>query len=757
MRRLLFVFIAVNLFFGCFDTKTEDQFSLTEKGDLLFARREYLAAADSWKKAYLKDRKNILLINKLGECYLKLGRLERAKLFFQEAAGITPDDIDIQIKLAQVYVLTGNLPQADRICEAFDKKNISHPELDLIRADINLMANQMEQAEHFYRRAIIGSKDSLRTLMKLAIFLKSASRHEEAMEILDIVKKNAIAVSQIYLLMADFYLLDYQYDQAEQSIISAIGLEPEDNSLKYHLVQFYMATDNTVKAETILKNILKNQNDIYLRMMLADIYLLNSKLKKAEEIILSLKDEINEPTVEFELLQGKFWLYSGRTVYATSHFKSALELKPGLVNTRYLLGLTHLINGKLKLSENSLTRALQISPNHYKALLLISEILYKKKDYSLSLSYLDRIIEDAPEDFTARILKGLNLLGQNKYLPAKEEFNTSLHLSRRTYIAYYYLGLTEELMNNDSKALAYYKQVLDVYPDLMDVSYRYCMLLLKNKQNKLADDFVKKKLADVGASPELYFLAAKVALKMGHLPQGETFFQKAIQLDSAPGFIYMEFAMFYKNNRQTKKAMDILKQCTIKKPYFPDAWISLSKLLADSQDMKTALEIMEQGYKKFQDSAIFQSNLAWLLLEDDPQTNEALSLAQSAYEKSPDDIGIADTLGWAYFHKGIYSQAVWLLSGAQKKAPENGFIRYHLGMTYYRQGEIDKAVEQFKIARASADSGSFSNEIDNVFAKLAKEKTSASKIEISAEKELLLSPPENGMSDESLIPPQWKP
>ncbi|MBU2630654.1 MAG: tetratricopeptide repeat protein, partial [Proteobacteria bacterium] len=575
-------------------------------------------------------------------------------------------------------------------------------------------------------------------------------------KILEIVKKSIVIPSKIYLLMSDYYLIDDQYDQAEQSILDAIRIEPEDMSLKYHLVQFHIATENNSKAESILETILKNQEDIYLKMMLSDVYILNNKLNKAEKIILELKEEIKESTTEFELLQGKFWLYSGRPVDATSHFKSALELKPGLVNVRYLLGLTHLINEKNKLSENTLVRTLQIHPNHYNALLLISELFYKKKEYSLSLQYLDRLLENYPEDFTGYIIKGLNLLGQKKYSLAKKEFATSLHLSSRTYASYYYLGMTEELMDNDIAALEYYKQVLKIDPDLIDASYRYCMLLLKMKQNKTANDFIDKRLTIRKNSPEVYYLAGKVAQKTGNLSKAEEFLKKAIQFYSAPGFVYMELASFYKNNHEIQKAIEILKQCTVRKPYFQDAWLVLCEFYVDSQDLTTALEIMQEGYKKFQGSPIFQSNLAWLLLEDNQQINKAFSLAQSAYEKMPDNIAFADTLGWAYYKKGIYSQAIWLLSEIEKKEPDNGLIQYHLGMTYYQQGEIEKTIEHLKIAQKSESVKYFLHEIDRAFSEISKINKDELEIKIAVDKDSILLPPEIENVEDNKILPQWK-
>jgi predicted Zn-dependent protease len=301
-----------------------------------------------------------------------------------------------------------------------------------------------------------------------------------------------------------------------------------------------------------------------------------------------------------------------------------------------------------------------------------------------------------------------------------------------------------------------YKQVLGIYPDLTDVAYRYCLLLLKTKQNKTADAFVKKKLAERKNSPELYSLAAKVAIQMGDISRGESFLKKALQLEYVPGFIYMELASSYKKNNKIKKAVETLKQCTLKMPYFQGAWLTLANHYIDHQELTTALEIMQKGYQKFKNDPSFQSNLAWLLLENNQETTRALNLAQSAYEKVPDSIAFVDTLGWAYYHKGVYSQAIWLLSEAEKKAPENGFVQYHLGMTYYQQGEIDKAIEHLKIARNSEVSTSFFHEIDAIFSEVVKKKQPGSVKTISVDQETLLSPPENDTAEDDMIVPLWK-
>ncbi len=758
MKRLLIIFIFSLILLGCSNQSNDNLLSIEENGDMKYAGREYQEAVNLWTNAYYKNEKNIFLANKIGEAYFKLGKFDRAETFLKKAEKTDPESIRTKINLAKIYILLWKFPEAEKICEFLNEKKIEDPELDLIRADISLMANETHKAEKYYRKAVIDSTDSLRALMKLAVFLKSSNRKEEAATIFQMVRKDTALSSQINLLCADYYLLDNQYEKAEAAVLQAIRTEPEDISLKYYLAKLYLAQENNIKAEELLESITNDQNDISHRLLIADVYILNNKFEKAEKIISELKDEISEPMADFELLQGKFWLYMGKPIYATEHFKAAVDLKPGLLNAQYMLGVIHLMNGKLKLSENSLTRALQISPNHYKALLMISELLYKKEEYDLSLNYLERLIETYPEDFAGRIVKGLNLIGKKRYDLAKDEFVKSIYLTKeKAYISFYYVGLSEELSGHYNSAINYYQKVLAINPELMDVSIRYCSLLLKTEQKRAAEDFIRQRLLSGQEAPEKYYLAGKVSLLTGRKSEGEIFLKKAMSFQDAQGRIYLELADFYQNAGELEKAVDVLKVCIKNKPDFSEAWIGLSELYINKREMLLALETIQAGYQKFQDLPAFQSNLAWLLLENQQDTDKALEIAQGAYEKSPESGAIADTLGWAYYHKGIYSQAIWILSDAEKKYPDNGFIKFHLGMSYYQQGEIEKAAKYLKTASESKESKFFSQKIDEVLNRLSTEKPAKyDETKVNQIDESILAPPEIEKKEDNMISPQWK-
>jgi Flp pilus assembly protein TadD len=79
------------------------------------------------------------------------------------------------------------------------------------------------------------------------------------------------------------------------------------------------------------------------------------------------------------------------------------------------------------------------------------------------------------------------------------------------------------------------------------------------------------------------------------------------------------------------------------------------------------------------------------MLEHGGNSDVALTLAQTTRQKLPDNPGVADTLAWAYYKKGMYNFAIDLLEEAIKKDPDDASFHYHLGLAYQKINEKAKA------------------------------------------------------------------
>jgi tetratricopeptide (TPR) repeat protein len=94
------------------------------------------------------------------------------------------------------------------------------------------------------------------------------------------------------------------------------------------------------------------------------------------------------------------------------------------------------------------------------------------------------------------------------------------------------------------------------------------------------------------------------------------------------------------------------------------------------------------------------NNLASCLLYNPSQVDEALKLAERAKELRPDDPNTNDTLGWAYYQKGLYTPAIPLLE--QSVVNNNPVNRYHLAMALARAGQSQRAQKEFLLAFKTA-------------------------------------------------------
>jgi tetratricopeptide (TPR) repeat protein len=67
-------------------------------------------------------------------------------------------------------------------------------------------------------------------------------------------------------------------------------------------------------------------------------------------------------------------------------------------------------------------------------------------------------------------------------------------------------------------------------------------------------------------------------------------------------------------------------------------------------------------------------------------------------ELKPNSGYITDSLGWVYFQKGRYEEAVQYLEKASQLTPDDPTINEHLGDAYLKMEEYDKALASYKKA-----------------------------------------------------------
>jgi Flp pilus assembly protein TadD len=88
--------------------------------------------------------------------------------------------------------------------------------------------------------------------------------------------------------------------------------------------------------------------------------------------------------------------------------------------------------------------------------------------------------------------------------------------------------------------------------------------------------------------------------------------------------------------------------------------------------------------------------MAYVMLQQGGNLDVAFAMAQTARRQLPDNPNSADTMGWAFYHKQVYTSAITLFKEAVKKEPDNALFNYHLGLAYAKSGQAGLARQQLE-------------------------------------------------------------
>jgi len=153
-------------------------------------------------------------------------------------------------------------------------------------------------------------------------------------------------------------------------------------------------------------------------------------------------------------------------------------------------------------------------------------------------------------------------------------------------------------------------------------------------------------------------------------------------------------------------------------PNEPQGDVILATLEESRGNTNGAMDYYKKALAIQPDNAVAQNNLAFLLLQNGGDVDMAMSLAESARRTLPHSTNTADTLAWAYYHKGIYSSARSLLEDAAKTNPNDASIQYHLGMVCSKMGDKANAVDHLKKAVSLAPGTQTGNDANKALSSL---------------------------------------
>ena len=335
-------------------------------------------------------------------------------------------------------------------------------------------------------------------------------------------------------------------------------------------------------------------------------------------------------------------------------------------------------------------------------ILSLAEIYLAERAPDLAMEQLTAVLERDPQNYRAYLLKGNASVLKRDLKGARQAYLRATELSPGSPAAYYQLATLDRLERRYDQALSNLNKVLEAKPDHVFAMAAISSVYMAQNQPAKALSFLDEKLKENENNNRLaavlHELRGGVLLAQENYTESETAFKKAIDLNPDLVGPYFALARIYQVKNETEKAISQYQKILEKQPKFIQAQMALGAIYEAEGKVTEARNMYEKVLQINPDFAPASNNLAWILLQEGNDPDQALALAKRAKAQLPDDPRVADTLGLAYIVKGLHASAINELSDAAGKLPEDPKVHYHLGLAYWKNGEREAAIEALENA-----------------------------------------------------------
>ncbi len=439
----------------------------------------------------------------------------------------------------------------------------------------------------------------------------------------------------------------------------AVKLHPNDIEILDLLGDIYLTSGETEKALKIFEEVVRiapERSDAYYRIGL--IYANRKEFDRAERQIIQGIETGAASSLGYYYL-GKISVSRGRPEKGMEYFEKAIALNRSLEPAHIEIAMIHERQKRLRNAIKVYRHVLEeINPRNREAMQRLVALLIEEGSVDESLDFLQILAKRDPSNVDISLELVRVWVEKKNYTRAIGQLLSIVKaLPEETSLRVYLASLYEQ--NKQFKAaLSVYQKVLEEMPDAYTVRIRLGALHYY-------------RLNDIEAA----------------LSQGEM--AREIDPGREEAYIFRGLVLF--DAERYEEAAGTFKEGIEVSPRSPELHFHLGAVYDKLNQFEDLVLEMERVISLDADHANALNYLGYTYAERGIRLNEAIDLVKRALALRPDDGYFIDSLGWAYYKKGMTEDALAVLQEAVLLVPDDPVIHEHLGEVYLGEDKIDLA------------------------------------------------------------------
>ena len=603
--------------------------------------------------------------------YLKLtadGDPKGAIEQFRKANQISPSDPDIVLPLVESLLAAGQADEAEKLGkELIQKRKTFLPIYDVLYL-YYARARRLNEAEEILKLKAANNPKDADAQIRLAQFYYLLQRRPEMQTALSKLSSSPKDFPDGRVRAGRFYATIRDFDAAIRQFQDGVAQEPGRKAeYRKEIAQVMSAQNRKDEASRMLGEILK-----------AD-----PKDVQAQALRASLLIETGDPK---------------QVRQAIADLQAAVGTDPANVVLRFNLGRALLVTNQFDQARIQFQEALKQRREYNAARLALAQIHMVRHEYANAIQEADVALEFDTRSITAKLIRTAALAAMGNNNQARGELEQAIKDYPNSPEAVLQLASLDVAEGRHKEAEAAFLALHKTRPQdlraLMGLTESYAM----QKQFGKASDALQAELVKQPGRLELRNALGNISYRAGDYDLAIKQYQAIIQARPDAADVYVRLGKAYAAKGDAPSAIRTFDKASELKPNDVDPYLQMALLYERTGKAAQARPLYERVLKIQSDHPVALNNLAYVMAETGGDLNQALTLAQKARQKMPDNADIADTLGWIYIKKNLSDNAVGIYRDLIVKRPQSSTFRYHLAMALYQRGDKPQARKELQSA-----------------------------------------------------------
>ena len=729
-RLILILGLSVAVLTGCSRDPNVRKQKYFESGQRYYAEGKYREAIIQFLNATQVDSSFAAAHYQLAQSYIKVQDWQHAYQEIGRTLELQPDNYkahaDMANMLAADYASTANpsdLSTAEEHTDLLLQKQPNDPDSHIAAANLLNAERKFPEAIAEIQKAIALAPARGDSYLSLALVQTKVGQFDSA----EANYKKAIDLNaqgdNAHLALAAFYQGRGRYSEAEQQVQSAIAANPKDVNARASLAKLYMSQGKRAEAEQFLTQVKRDfPKDSVAYRMLGDYYFAEGDLEKATAEYQSLHqehpkdadvsknyvqllilknrlpeaDKLNEATLKSNAKDDQALTFRGEIQMQRNQINEAVQTLQGVVSrnpdmavAHYQLGLALSRLGESDRAGTEWQQAVRLRPNMVEADRALAGLALQKSDMAGLERYSSQIIQLQPASPDGYALRSISLMARKRFSGAEQDARKAIEVAPQASAGYVQMGNLQSLNQKNSAAINWYEQALSHDPNSIDALRGLANVYVSQKQADKAISAINSHISTAPNNSSFYDLLGSVMLAKKDYSGAETALRKAVQLDKSNIDAYVKLGQSQLDRGATNETLGTYAEATAANPKQSALYIVTGVTYEHMHELDKAKAAYQTALQLKPDNPQASNNLAYVLLETNGNVDQALQLAQTARRNMPESSNVADTLGWAFYKKGVYESAIGMFQeaiklAAKNKETDNPTYHYHLGLAYAR-------------------------------------------------------------------------